>query len=100
MILATHALLLIVQLGPGAEPPCAVGKLMERLQHELRTGQSPMNPYRFTTTFRYRRLPTPHKAAHTPGRLRSYDHLKKLYCDSVANKNESCGHSLWNKFMF
>src|SRR5215813_10454780 len=38
-----------------AEPPCAVGKLMERLAHELRTGPSPMNPYRFTTTFRYRR---------------------------------------------
>ena len=55
MILASRALLLRVQFGPGTKPPCAVGKLMERLAHELRTGQSPMNPYRFTTAFRYRR---------------------------------------------
>src|SRR5262252_10572127 len=55
MILASQTLLLIVQFRPGAESPCAVGKLMERLEHELRTGQSPMNPYHFTATFRYRR---------------------------------------------
>ena len=55
MIVASRALLLIVQFGPGAELPCVVGKLMECLQRELGTGQSPMNPYHFTATFRYRR---------------------------------------------
>ena len=55
MIVASPTLLLIVEFGPGAESPCAVGKLMERLQQELRTGQSPMNPYGFPAAFRYRR---------------------------------------------
>ena len=53
VVVASRTLLPVVQFGPGAELPCLVSKLVEGLQHKLGTGQSPMDPYRFTATFRY-----------------------------------------------
>jgi hypothetical protein len=51
VVVASRTLLPVVQFGPGAELPGLVGKLVEGLQPKLGTGQSPMNPDRFTATF-------------------------------------------------
>ena len=55
MITAAYALPLILQFGPRAELPSLIGKLMKRLKHKLRARPTPMDPFRFATSFRHRR---------------------------------------------